>query len=305
MTVSVIVAATPPIADLASCLDSLMQPAFRGEIEIIVADCTTTVAHRLVAANYPSIKLLHRTGRLTIPDLIKQAFEQAAGEILALADSHCVFPPDWLEMLRIAHNSDFGVVGGAVEHNGPETLAGWATYFADYGPFMLPEPRRETSLMAGNHVSYKRSLIETSAESMQDGYWKVFLHWDLEQRGIRFLFDPKLVLTRRQPETFLNFARRYFRNGFDFAAKRAERMSVPARLARLMTAPALPPLLFYRRFIVVWRKNTRRTRLLASTPLLAVFVTCWSAGELIGYLRGRARPTVVPGGTPRHRPPHI
>jgi hypothetical protein len=289
MTVSVIVMATPPIADLAGCLDSLLQPAFHGKIEIIVADCTTASASRPVAANYPAVKFLRQTGRQTTPHLLKQALGKASGEIVALADSHCAFPPNWLETLRIAHDSGFDVVGGAVEHGGPDTLAGWATYFADYGPFMLPEPRRETSLLAGNHVSYKRSLIETSSESMKDGYWKVFLHWDLERRGIQFLFDPRLVLTRHQPESFLDFARRYFRNGFDFAAMRAGRMSTAGRLVHLITTPALPPLLFYRRFIVVWRKKTQRARLLASMPLLAVFVACWSAGELTGYLRGPTR----------------
>ncbi|HEY1758358.1 MAG TPA: hypothetical protein VGG72_23505 [Bryobacteraceae bacterium] len=89
----------------------------------------------------------------------------------------------------------------------------------------------------------------------------------------RGLFDQKLVLTRQQPECFLSFARRYFHNGFDFAAKRPARMSATARLLRLMTTPALPPLLFYRRFIVVWRKKKQRE------------------GELVGYLQGRAQPT--------------
>jgi len=266
--VTVIVATSGADAHLAQCLDSLARQTVQPRAEIIVA--------------------------LNTPELLKKAFEQARGNIVALTDSHCHFPTDWLEKLRRAHDSAFAVIGGAVEHRGPNTPVAWATYFSDYGPFMLPALRQETPLLAGNHVSYKRSSIQESLDSMKDGYWKVFLHWDLERQGVRFLFDPRLVITRLQPETFWSFARRYFRDACEFAAMRAGRVSLAARLLHLVTTPALPPLLLYRRLKAVWEKKVQRARLMISIPLLVIFVTFWSAGELAGYARGSARSNAKP-----------
>ena len=173
-----------------------------------------------------------------------------------------------------------------MEHGGPYGLVGWACYFSDYGAFMLPAPRRMTSVLAGNHVSYRGSLIEQFIGSMQDGYVKVFFHSALERQGIRFLFDPELVISCAQCESFWGFSRRYYRDALRFAALRCRRISLTARFLRLATAPALPPLLLFRRVAAVWGKKKNRIRLLLSIPLLAVFVTSWSAGELAGYLLG-------------------
>jgi hypothetical protein len=157
---------------------------------------------------------------------------------------------------------------------------------------MLPASRRVTSVLAGNHISYKRWLLQESLESMYDGYWKVFFHSELKRQGIRFLFDPELVISCAQCESFSDFLRRYYRHAFHFGALRCRRILLGARLLRMVTAPALPLLLLYRRLSAVWGKQKNRVRLLLSTPLLAVFVLSWSAGELAGYVRGSG---VLPG----------
>jgi hypothetical protein len=190
--------------------------------------------------------------------------------------------------LRQAHETDYPVIGGAVENRNSDGLLNWACFFADYGAFMLPAPRRVTSVLAGNHVTYKKWLIELKFDSMREGFWKVFFHQDLQREGVRFLFDPSLVVYFTRHDTFLNFCRRYFRNARIFAALRCKRISSASRFLRLITAPALPAVLFYRRLIGL-RTKGHRVRFLVSLPLLALFVTVWAVGEFAGYLLGPGR----------------
>jgi glycosyltransferase involved in cell wall biosynthesis len=262
LTVSVVIALLDSDATLPECLDSLARQTLRQGVEIILAEPVST------------------------PETLKRAMEQAKGGIVALTDSRCRFPADWLERLLRAHASAFPVIGGAVEHGGPDSILAWACYFADYGGFMLPAPRRATSLLAGNHVSYKGTFLRTYLPSMPEGYWKAFFHGDLQRQGIQFLFDPELVVFCEQGETFWAFLRRYYRSAREFAAMRSRSMAFWTRVLHLLTTPALPAVLLYRRLRAAWGKK-HRGKLLLSIPLQAAFVMAWSVGEVVGYLRGR------------------
>jgi hypothetical protein len=219
-----------------------------------------------------------------VQELLQDCLSEARGDFVAVTDSRCSFSPDWLEKLLRAHREGYPVVGGAVACAGPSTLTAWATYFADYGPFIPPGARRETFLLAGNHVSYTADVLREELGRMKGGYWKVFLHEDLERRGVRALFEPDLVVAHVQAESFREFTARYFRNGREFAARRVGRISKRLRLFHAITTPLLPPLLLYRRVCAVWGRRTERARLALSIPLLFTFVTAWSAGELVGYV---------------------
>jgi glycosyl transferase family 2 len=239
---------------LARCLDSLALQTLH-DAEIIIADDN--------------------------PQSLKLAIEQTRAPIVAVTNTHCIFPPDWLEKLCRAHDSEFAVIGGAVRHGGPKTLAAWACYLADYGAFQPSKPRHIAPVLAGNHISFKRPILDC----LDDGYWKVFLLQDLSRRGVRLLFEPDLVVSAIQDAGFTNFARSYFRNARSFAAERSLRLSLSARLAHLAGVPLLPALLLYRRIHAVRVKDLSSGRLLATIPLLTLLILYWSAGELVGYLK--------------------
>jgi glycosyltransferase involved in cell wall biosynthesis len=272
--------------DVARCLDSIARQTLQGSVEVIVADCSTDGTDRIISSNYPAATVLHVAQTASQPDLLGRALLQAQGGVVAVTDVHCVFPSNWAEKLLSAHELDYGVIGGAVEYGGPHTMVGWTCYFADYGAFMLPSERRETPLLSGNHVSYKRGVIQGSPNSLRHGYWKVFFHEDLVRKGTRFLFEPALAVSWTPAHTFWEFARRYYRDARDFAALRCQRISLTTRLLRAITAPALLPLLLYRRLAAVWPRRKRRATLILSAPLLAILIVAWSAGELAGYISG-------------------
>jgi len=265
-------------AHLSRCLDYLARQTRFTELEVILTEGT---------AGHPFARVLPSGGARTAEELLKECLAQARGDFVVVTDSRCVFPPDWLEKVRRAHGSGFAVVGGTVEHAGPQTLTAWATYFADYGPFMPPAVRSHTFLLAGNHVSYAAEVIREVIGTMAGGYWKVFFHAELEKRGVRAVLDPDLEISHAQAESFIEFTSRYYHNGREFAAQRAGRISKKKRYLCMLTVPLLPPLLLYRRLRAVWGKRRRRMKLALSIPLLSVFVGSWSAGELAGYVTGR------------------
>ena len=292
LDISVVMAANNPGAAIAECLESLARQTFFSRAEIIVAECSTDGTDARIRTEFPWVTLLHFDRPVGLPELMKEAMRQARGKVMAVTDPHCVFPPDLLEKLFRAHQSDYAVIGGAVENGRSEQLLDWACYFADYAAFMLPSARRATFVLAGNHVTYKSWVIKEALDSMEGGFRKVFFHWELERRGVRFLFDPELVVYYARRNTFAGFMRGYYQHAWLFAAVRTKRMSVAARFMRIITVPVLPAFLLYQRIRPALGKKRNRGKLLLSIPLLALFVTAWATGELKGYLLG---PTSLSG----------
>ena len=291
--ISVVMATKNPGLQLYPCLDSLRDQDHSVTAEIIVADASTDGSEQIIRARYPDVRVLHFDASMGSPQLIRDALQQARGQIIAVTDAYCRFPPEWMARLRQAHETEYPVIGGAVENRNSDGVLNWACFFADYGAFMPPASRRVTPMLAGNHVTYKKWLIELKFDSMREGFWKVFFHQDLQREGVRFLFDPSLVVYCTRHDTFLNFCRRYFRNARLFAALRCKRISFASRFLRLITTPALPAVLFCRRLIGL-RTKGHRVRFLLSVPLLALFVTVWAVGEFAGYLLGPGRVLMEP-----------
>ena len=287
--ISVVIATQNSASYLCPCLDSLRNQDQSAAAEIIVADASTDGSAEIIRGRYPDVLLLHCDRPLGLPGLLREALRQARGQIIAVTDAYCRFPPQWLANLRQAHERDYAVIGGAVENANSDGLFGWACFFADYGAFMLPAQPRVTPLLAGNHVSYKKWLLDQKLGSMDDGFWKVFFHRDLEREGIQFLFDPSLVVYYTRRNTLVSFLMRYYRNARLFAAFRCKRISLASRFLRVIASPALPPVLLYQRLRARLTKKAHLLRFLLSLPLLTLFVTVWAAGEFSGYLQGPNR----------------
>lgn len=91
------------------------------------------------------------------------AYAEAAGEIVAITENHCLVPPDWgLRMLE-AHRAhpEAIAVGGAVENAATRTRIDWASFFIVQVAVMPPLAEGNASRIAGAvNVSYKRRALE-------------------------------------------------------------------------------------------------------------------------------------------------
>jgi glycosyltransferase involved in cell wall biosynthesis len=286
--ISVVLATQNASAYVRRCLDSL-QSQLGSMAEVVIADASSDGTDELICKEYPGVRLLHFARPLGVPELMREGIQNARGHIVALTDPGCVFPPDWLEKLRSAHQSEYSVIGGAVENGQPDGMVSWARYMVDYGAFMLPARRHVTSFLPGIHLSYKKQVLDRMLGPMPDGFWKVFLHRDLTRSGVPFLFEPDLVTYYSRPDSFLGFLQRYYRRGWYFAAMRCKRMSRAGRFLRVIGFPALPVILFSQRIRSGIGKKSHRAEWLLSLPLQAIFLTGWAAGEWTGFLLGPNR----------------
>ncbi|MGH9685840.1 MAG: glycosyltransferase family 2 protein [Candidatus Acidiferrales bacterium] len=289
--ISIVLATQGALPYVSECLKSLCPQLPPMAAELIVADSSSDGTAELIRSHYPDVMLLHHDRPVGLPELMREALEHAGGRIVALVDPGCVFPADWLEKLLRAHESEYCVIGGAVENGHPNGLANWACYMVDYGAFMLPARRRVTPLLPGIHLSYKRPIVELALKSMPDGFWKVILHSELTRRGVPFLFEPELVTHYSRPDTFMSFLRRYYRRGWYFAAMRCKRMSRLSRFLRVALFPALPVILFCQRMRAQIGKKAHRLEWFLTLPLQAILLTGWAAGELTGFILG---PSALP-----------
>jgi glycosyltransferase involved in cell wall biosynthesis len=286
--ISIVFATQNSAAYVRRCLDSL-QSQLNPTVEVIVADASNDGTDELIRREYPKVRLLHFAQPLGMPELMREALQSARGRIVTLIDPGCVFPPDWLDTLRRAHESEYSVIGGAVENGHPDGIVSWACYMVDYYAFTLPARRHVTPLLPGIHLSYKKQILDPALGSMPDGFWKVLLHSDLTLRGIPFLFEPDLVTYYSRPDSFLSFLQRYYRRGWYFAAMRCKRISRVNRFLHVIGFPALPLILFFQRVRAGIGKKSHRIEWLLSLPLQAIFLTGWAMGEWIGFLLGPTR----------------
>jgi len=269
------------------CLGSLEAQAREQGAEVIVADNSTDGTADLIASRFPWVRLMRGSADAGLPQLLRDAIRASHGKIVAVTDPFIEFPPDWLAKVRQAHAAEYQVIGGAVENGRTQSVLDWACYLADYGAFMLPARRQETTLLPGNHVTYKRALLDEMQAQFDGGFWKVFFHWELEQRGVKFLFDPEMYVYYAKQNRFGAFMDGYFRHGWFFAGRRCETIGLGERLLRVVTLPLLMLVLLYRRMRDAWSKGRHRRELLLASPVMAVFVAGWAAGEGAGYLLGR------------------
>ena len=111
--VSVVIASLVGAPFIDDCIASLEQQANEWDAEVIVVACGPTEYAARIARKFPWVRVIPRATRETVPELRKCGVEEAAGEVVAIIEEHCVAAPDWLTRLIEAHaGGEYGVVGG-------------------------------------------------------------------------------------------------------------------------------------------------------------------------------------------------
>src|SRR3989442_13699192 len=98
--VSVVMATHNAAGTIGECLESLRKQTFRGEAEIIVADCSTDGTDELIRKRFPGAKGLHFDRPRGVPELIREAMRHTEGRIVAGAGTRWPVSPGWVGKLR-------------------------------------------------------------------------------------------------------------------------------------------------------------------------------------------------------------
>ncbi|HEX9367546.1 MAG TPA: glycosyltransferase [Vicinamibacterales bacterium] len=286
MSLSVIVTSYRSRRILEACLTSLCrQPEAR---DIVVADCSPDDPSDDLHARFPNVRVVHLPGKVTVPVLRWGAVPATRGGVVAAIEARCVPSDTWCAELLGAHVRwpEAPAVGGPVDLKPDASPFDWGLYFAEFGAFAPPLATGASAQLSGANLSYKRAALIASQDLMDRGQWEAGLHerWRAEGRAPR-LSAARVVFHNGM--TRGDAMRMRFHYGRSYAADRfADRWAAAWLYAA--AGPVLPAVLTFRAAAQAARKGLGR-RFLIALPWVVAFNVAWSAGEIAGYLFGRAR----------------
>jgi hypothetical protein len=138
---------------------------------------------------------------------------EAAGEIVAWTEDHCLPAPDWCEKIREAHerNPDAEMIGGAVVNGSQDNPMDWANFLCTFGPFVPPIKRPPGQRVpAVANLSMKRRAIPSGP--IRAGFIEIVCAARLLLAG-RVRFDDRIQVTHVQSWGFWGTFAAHFHNG--------------------------------------------------------------------------------------------
>jgi hypothetical protein len=287
---TVVVPSVNGLGDLVGCLEALEAQRADVSLEVLVVDRLGSAVRDEVRRRFPLARVLEVPLDTTIPRMREVAFAAATGAMVAVIEDHVIVPAGWarrlLDAQRAASNGKPAVVGGAVENAATTKLVDWAAFLCEYSHCIPPLPSGPAEWLTGNNVVYPRALLERYRPVIAEGKWENVLHDALKRDGIPLVCRPDIVVGHKKHYTLGEYLSQRYLYARSYAGARVKGSPLPKRLAYAAAALALPPLLFYRTLSRVVSKGRHRGELVRSIPLLALFVTSWAVGEVVGYSAG-------------------
>lgn len=282
---TVVIPSVNGLGDLIGCLEHVLA---QREVspEILVMDRCGPALRAEVAKRFPTVRVVAAEADATIPDLRASAFALARGDFVAVIEDHVIVPPTWARDLLAAQREAGGIVGGAVENAATERLVDWAAFLCEYSHCLPPIPAGRTTSVTGNNVIYPRELLERHRDQLGGGRWENHLHDALLRDGVPLTCRPEIVVGHKKHYTVTEYLTQRYLYARSYAGARLAGAPLSRRVMFAAASFALPPVLFYRTVARVLTKRRHRGQLVRSLPLLALFVSSWAWGEVVGSAAG-------------------
>lgn len=295
--VSVVVASNRDPELLHACLGSLLGQCQRLHAELLVARAGAPADVVALGGMYPSVRFVAAPPDASIPRLRARGISHASGDLVALTEDHCIADENWVEALTRSAQGDADVVGGGMDNARRSRAVDWAAYFAEYGFFATNRPDSASGppLLTGANVAYKRHVIADVIGWAQKGEWENVAHFRLVAQGSKLRFARMAAVYQNQSYSLAAFCVDRYEHGRDYARKHLVESPDTNRWLRFASSPLLPLLLTWR--VARAAARSRWGTFLRALPATFLFLTAWSIGEAIGYLRG---PVAEPEESPRH-----
>ncbi len=285
--VSVVIAWVNSFELLQPGLDALQNQSGRAPAEVIVVTRRGEDDQSRLRRAYPSVIVLPAPPGTSIPALRSLGIKHARGAAaVAVTEDHCVPCGDWISRIEQGIASGCAVIGGPVENAWTRRQRDWAAFLTEYAGAIRGGVAETVSQLPGNNVAYHRDLTAGLCATLDRGQWESFFHRQLAAGGVRFAFDPEMVVHHRRPFGFGYFVSQRYHFSRSFAAMRNQSLTVAGRLVYAMGSALLPPLLVVRGFQTLRGKQRFVGRYVACLPLIGIYVTVGAIGEMVGYALG-------------------
>lgn len=268
---------------LRNCLDSVLNNKVEEKIEILVSDSSVRSNSNLMK-DFPNVQFIQCPANSAIPKLAAAGIAQADGEIIAITDSSCLVDSNWISSIITAHQSENLVIGGCVEIVKGMKVLDLAAYFCEYGQFMLPFNSSEVDVLAGNNISFKRSVLKIETQYVEPEFWKTYWCQALQAKGISLISEPSIIVYYTKSFELFPFLVRRFHHGRCFAGMRINEISFAKRLFYLVGTIILPFIFLSRTITAIIGKRRFLPELLRSIHYIFLAILFWSIGETCGYL---------------------
>lgn len=290
VSVTVLIPAYNAAGTIRATLSSLLAQDFGEPYEIILVDSSSDETSRIVAHEFPTVRLIHRD-RQTDPGTARNlGIVQAGGEIIACLDADCIAPPDWLRRMVTAQRAGHQVVGGTIENGNPESLIAWAGYLGEFREWLPAGRARLVHHVPTCNISYHRSIFARFGGFPTRFYPQedLLYHWRLSQHGVSIWFDPDIRVRHVHRSTWRAYAQHLRRIGRITARVLNLTGGEGVFLARspvlaLLAAPVLPLVKWLRTVgvFISQQPQVLRAHALALIPFL-VGLYVWAVGFVEG-----------------------
>lgn len=282
---SVVVPAVNTLDDLIGCLTAL-EAQSDVQLEILVVDRLGDEVRAEIARRFPRARIIPVPRGTTIPRMRELAFDAAMGDAVAVIEDHVIVPRGWARALLDARRETGAVIGGSIDNAARSSVVDWAAFLCEYSHCITPLPSGPTHALPGNNVIYDRALLQRYRDTIAAGKWENHLHDAMHRDGVPMILRPEIGVGHKKHYTVGEYLSQRFLYARSYAGERVRGMPLAKRLSYGAAAFALPPLLMYRTVTRVLAKRRYRMQLALSIPLLVLFITSWTAGEIVGYWAG-------------------
>lgn len=288
--VSVVVVSNRTLSLLHSTLSALAPQCAALGAELIVARAGDPGDAATIGRAYPLCRVIGCSPRASIPELRGAGMSAANGDIVALTEDNCLPDDNWVEALACGVVAGADVVGGGMDNAQRDRTMDWAAYFAEYGycAATRPEAQGRAPKITAANVAYARRVIDEVVDSARRGEWENVVHDRLDRRGSVLRFIRTAAVYQNVNVRFWAFCRDRYEHGQSYAVIRLAEDGNASRWLLLAGSPLLPMLLTAR--IARASASGRWGAFVRALPLTFAFLTAWSVGEAVGYLRGRPAP---------------
>jgi hypothetical protein len=214
----------------------------------------------------------------------------ASAPVVAFIEEHVRVHPGWAAALIEAHRGPWAGVGPEVHNGNPRIALSRTIQLINYHPWIPPAPRSEFGMLPGHNSSFKRDVLLSYGEGLQDLLRaEVLLHLRLHRDGHRLLLEPAARIEHINESTLGSAMRGRFLWNRIYAPLRARAFgwSGTRRLLYVLGMPVVPLYSLARLFLFLARRRPALlARAVAGAPALFVAQLAAGAGQSLGLLFG-------------------
>ncbi|HPF62551.1 MAG: hypothetical protein KC544_10390 [Gemmatimonadetes bacterium] len=283
---TVVIPSVNGLHDLMGCLEAVERLRDEAHLEVLVVDRLGPLVRETVRQRFPDVRLLAVPPGTTIPEMRHLAFGEAAAPAVAVIEDHVIVPVGWARQLLDGLAAGHDVVGGPIVNAADQRLLDWSTFLCEYSACLPPLPEGAAPWLPGNNIVYRRELLARFRDVTAEGKWENRLHDALREAGVVLHCDPTLVVGHKKHFGFTEYIGQRYLYSRSYAGARVRGAPLVRRLATGAAAFALPPLLFVRTMRAILAKGVPTGRVALTAPFIAIYVTSWGLGEVVGYWFG-------------------